>query len=33
MIPSFEDLCLMLFVTIDDHYRARPPPSSRAASR
>ena len=24
MIPNFEDLCLMLFVLIDDHYRALP---------
>lgn len=25
MIPNFEDLCLMLYVMIDDHYRALPP--------
>jgi len=25
MIPNFEDLCLMLYVLIDDHYRALPP--------
>jgi len=25
MIPDFAALCLMLFVTIDDHYRALPP--------
>ena len=24
MIPNFEDLCLMLFVLIDDHYCALP---------
>ncbi len=24
MIPNFEDLCLMLYVMIDDHYRALP---------
>lgn len=25
MIPNFEDLCLMRFVVLDDHYRALPP--------
>jgi len=25
MIPDFAELCLMLFVMIDDHYRALPP--------
>jgi hypothetical protein len=25
MIPDFAELCLMLYVLIDDHYRALPP--------
>ena len=37
MIPNFEDLCLMLFVLIDDHYRALPaalkPRGEQAACR